>query len=145
MHRFSGDLHFDPYGVNHTYTLSPHGWPALATGHRTVDSRSSLHGDEQDMGRYPAYWKRHLLLTFRNGEGGCALSAERVGVGTKFEAALPGSANIDLTSASSSPHRSEKTNQVWLMEETCSSCIHNPNEVKLHYTTICSHRFHKML
>lgn len=46
----------------------PHGWPALATGHRTVDSRSSLHGDEQDLGRYPAYWKHSLLLTFRNGE-----------------------------------------------------------------------------
>lgn len=59
----------------------PHGWPALATGHRTVDSRSSLHGDEQDLGRYPAYWKHSLLLTFRNGEWGRALSAGRVGLG----------------------------------------------------------------
>lgn len=59
----------------------PHGWPALATGHRTVDSRSSLHGDEQDLGRYPAYWKHSLLLTFRNGEGGRAQSAGSVGVG----------------------------------------------------------------
>lgn len=46
-----------------------------------MDSRSSLHGDEQDLGRYPAYWKHSLLLTFRNGEGGRALSAGSVGVG----------------------------------------------------------------
>lgn len=45
-----------------------------------MDSRSSLHGDEQDLGRYPAYWKHSLLLTFRNG-GGRALSAGWVLVG----------------------------------------------------------------
>lgn len=66
--RPSGDLHFPPQTC--LRSLSPHGWPALATGHRTADPRSSLHGDEQDLGRYPAYWKLGLLLTFRNGGGG---------------------------------------------------------------------------
>lgn len=69
--------------------LCPHGWPALAPGHRTVDPRSSLHGDEQDLGRYPAYWKHTLLLTFRNGEGGRALSAGRGGVGGWRRALAP--------------------------------------------------------
>lgn len=72
--RLGGNLHFDPYRVK--YRPSPHGWPGLARGHRTVDPRSGLHGDEQDLGRYPAYWKRALLLTFRNGEGAAALPEE---------------------------------------------------------------------
>lgn len=96
---FSLDLHSDgakPFLCvqtenTHTHThllcagwdipFCPHGWPALATGHRAVDSGSGLHGDEQDLGRYLAYWKHSLLLTFRNGEGGRALSAGSVGVG----------------------------------------------------------------
>lgn len=45
----------------------------MARGHRPADSRSGLHGDEQDVGRYLAYWKRGLLLTFRNEEGAAAL------------------------------------------------------------------------
>lgn len=47
----------------------------MARGHRPADSRSGLHGDEQDVGRYLAYWKRGLLLTFRNEEGAAALTA----------------------------------------------------------------------
>lgn len=57
-----------------------------------MDSRSGLHGDEQDLGRYLAYWKRGLLLTFRNGEGAAALPEEG-GLETDFGAALPGSVN----------------------------------------------------
>lgn len=41
---------------------------------RPADSRSGLHGDQQDSGRYLAYWKRGLLLTFRNEEGSAALT-----------------------------------------------------------------------
>lgn len=55
--------------------MAPRGWPGLARGHRPADSRSGLHGDEQDEGRYLAYWKRGLLLTFRNEEGAAALTA----------------------------------------------------------------------
>lgn len=88
----SADLHFDPYWVK--YRLSAHGWPSLARGHRTADSRSGLHGDEQDLGRYPAYWKRGLLLTFRNGEGAAALPEAGGWLEMEFGAVLPGSVNV---------------------------------------------------
>lgn len=77
----------------------------MARGHRPADSRSGLHGDEQDLGRYLAYWKRGLLLTFRNGEGAAALAGagrEGVSAETEFGEALPGSVNfysiVQLTS-----------------------------------------------
>lgn len=81
-------LHFHPYWVK--YKVFPHGWPALARRHRIADPRSGLHGDEQDLGRYPAYWKRGLLLTFRNGEGAAALLEHGWGVEMDFGVPLPG-------------------------------------------------------
>lgn len=68
--------------------------------------RSSLHGDEQDFGRYPAYWK--FIVDFQEWGGGllCLLS----GWGSAESGAdLPGGVNVCL--ATRSAHRSGEWNQ----------------------------------
>lgn len=89
----------------------------MARGHRPADSRSGLHGDEQDVGRYLAYWKRGLLLTFRNEEGAAALTA---GAGV----AHPGGVNAHTVR----PHLRLWTGfsgQMWLKHQ------HTPNICKV--------------
>lgn len=43
-------------------------------GHRTqtVDPRSGLHGDEQDLGRYPALLETQFIVDFQEWGGGCS-------------------------------------------------------------------------